>query len=388
MPHGTDYHKISNMAKKSTSQLLLRGLLLKPLSAAYGAVTSVRNKMFDCGILQQREFDIPIVVVGNIAVGGTGKTPHTEYLIDLLHTRFHIAVLSRGYNRRTKGFRIAGPDTSANEIGDEPYQIYQKFHSKGVIVGVCEDRCEGIDRLREIDPKITLIILDDAFQHRYVKPTASVVLTEYSRPVYNDSMLPAGRLRENIGALHRADIVVVTKCPDNMKQLEYRLFVKNLGLYPYQKLFFSRYNYNDLKPLYPEDVTEIPSLSQLTDKNTIVALAGVANPRPFVQHLRKFRAKTRGLIFPDHHNFTRDDILALIGKIKTSPDPSRTIVVTTEKDAMRLKNFKGLPKSLRRRIFYIPISVQFLSNPASGGQPGGREFAETLMRIINNPGQQ
>lgn len=372
------------MPHKSASRALLRGLLLKPLGVAYGAVTAARNKMFDYGLLQQREFDIPVLVVGNIAVGGTGKTPHTEYLIELLRHDFRIGVLSRGYNRRTKGYRQAHPTSDAREIGDEPFQIYQKFAGKGIMVAVCEDRCEGIDRMRKADPALNLIILDDAFQHRYVKPTVSVVLTEYSRPVFNDSMLPAGRLRESIGALHRADVVVVTKCPDEMKQLEYRLFVKNLGLYPYQKLFFSRYAYGALTALYPDDVNRMPSLDDMTAADTIVALAGVANPLPFVRRLRKSGAKIRGLIFPDHHNFTRNDIFALIEKIKTSTDPARTIVVTTEKDAMRLRDFKGLPKSLRRRIFYLPVSVDFIPNVAAGGQPGGREFADTLIRLLRD----
>lgn len=368
--------------------MLVKNLLLRPLSLAYGVVTTLRNKMFDCGILEQRHFDIPILVVGNITVGGTGKTPHTEYLINLLSPHYHIGVLSRGYNRKTKGFRLADSQSDASQIGDEPFQIFQKFGNQDVLVAVCEDRCEGIDKMRAIDPKLNLIILDDAFQHRYVKPTVSVVLTEYSHPVYADSMLPAGRLRENIGALHRADIVVVTKCPDEMKQLEYRLFVKNLGLYPYQKLFFSRYAYGELTPLYPEDVTTTPNLRALSATDTIVALAGVANPRPFVNHLRKTGAHIRGLIFQDHHNFNRNDILALIEKIKSSANPSRAFVVTTEKDAMRLRDFKGLPKSLRRRIFYIPISVEFIPHQAAGGQPGESEFSATLLKMLGAPRQQ
>ena len=188
------------MSKKKRVNPILSTLLLKPLSLAYGAVTGTRNKMFDFGILAQREFDIPVLVVGNIAAGGTGKTPHTEYLVDLLRYRFNIAVLSRGYNRRTSGFILATPKSTAKDIGDEPYQIYRKF-GKDVTVAVCEDRCKGIDELRAIDPSINLVILDDAFQHRYVKPTVAIVLTEHSRPVFSDSVLPAVRLRESSGSL-------------------------------------------------------------------------------------------------------------------------------------------------------------------------------------------
>ncbi|MBE6305589.1 MAG: tetraacyldisaccharide 4'-kinase [Bacteroidales bacterium] len=376
------------MAKKSTTHTLIRTLLLKPLSYGYGLITFLRNKMFDYGVLEQRTFDIPVVVVGNIAVGGTGKTPHTEYLIELLLSRYHIGVLSRGYNRRTKGFRLATPESNATEIGDEPYQIYRKFGSKGVTVAVCEDRCYGIDKLREIDPSISLILLDDAFQHRYVKPTVSIVLTEYSRPVFNDSMLPAGHLRESISALHRADIVIVTKCPDPMKQLEYRLFDKNLELYPYQQLYFSKYTYGDLTPLYPDLTTSKPDLTKMTEDDTIVVLAGIAHPRPFIKEIRKSKAKVKGLIFNDHHNFTKKDIADLIQKIKTSSNPAKAIVVTTEKDAMRLLNLPGLPKSLKRRIYYIPIKVKLIPNLASTNQAASREFADSLIKSLTQGQQQ
>lgn len=376
------------MASKASTNIFVRTLLLKPLSFGYGLITSFRNKMFDCGVLAQREFDIPVVVVGNIAVGGTGKTPHTEYLIELLRTRYRIGVLSRGYNRRTKGFRLATEASNAHEIGDEPYQIYRKFGSKGVTVAVCEDRCRGIDKMREQNPSINLIILDDAFQHRYVKPTVSVILTEHSRPVFNDSMLPAGRLREGIGSLHRADIVIVTKCPDPMKQLEYRLFDKHLGLYPYQHLYFSKYAYGELTPLYPDYASIRPGLDTMTESDTIILLAGIANPKPFIKEVRKSRAKVKGLIFNDHHNFSKNDIIELIKKIKTSSNPAKTIVVTTEKDAMRLRNMPGLPKSLMRRIFYLPVTVKFLPNLASPNQAASREFADTLLKMLSTGRQQ
>lgn len=375
------------MAKQTTTYKLTKALLLKPLSLAYGLITATRNKLFDIGILEQRKFDIPIIVVGNIAVGGTGKTPHTEYLIQLLKSKYHIGVLSRGYNRKTKGFHLATPESNALEIGDEPYQIFKKYGNNGVTVAVCEDRCRGIDRMREIDPSINLIILDDAFQHRYVKPTVSIVLTEHSRPVFNDCMLPAGHLRESLASLHRADIVIVTKCPDPMKQIEYRLFDKHLELYPYQHLFFSKYTYGELKPLYPDYHTEIPCLESLTEQHTIIVLAGIANPKPFIKNLRKSKAKIRGLIYDDHHNFAKNDILDLIQKIKTSTDPSKTIIVTTEKDAMRLRNIPTMPKSIMRRIFYLPIEVTFIHNLASTNQASSNEFAETLTKLLQQPNQ-
>jgi len=366
----------------------MKGLLLKPLSVVYGAVTSARNKMFELGVLEQREFDIPVLVVGNIAVGGTGKTPHVEFLVELLHQKYRVGVLARGYNRRTKGFRQATDQSDAREIGDEPYQIYRKFGPRGVMVAVCEDRCKGIDRMREIDPKLNLIILDDAFQHRYVKPTVSIVLTEHSRPVFDDEMMPAGHLREHAGALRRADIVVVSKCPDDMKQIDYRIFTKNMKLYPYQQLFFSRYAYGELTPLFPEEAKSRPAIDGMSEKDTIIVVAGIANPGPFVKRLKQSSAKVRGLIFSDHHNFKRDDIAAIINKIKSSADPKRTIVVTTEKDAMRLRDFPGLPPALKRRIFYLPISVKFISAETAAGRNGTREFSEAVVSLLRRGGQQ
>ncbi|MDE6534921.1 MAG: tetraacyldisaccharide 4'-kinase [Muribaculaceae bacterium] len=367
---------------KSTSQKILSGLLLKPLSLVYGAVTSTRNKMFDFGILTQRKFDIPVLVVGNISVGGTGKTPHTEYLIRLLSGRYKVGVLSRGYNRKTSGFILADDKANAATIGDESYQIYRKFGHQGVMVAVCEDRCEGIDHMREIDPTLNLIILDDAFQHRYVKPKVSVVLTEYSRPVYSDSMLPAGRLRENKGALHRADIVVVTKCPSDMKQLEYRLFVKNLRLYPYQKLYFSKYIYEDIHPVFPDFADGFRSISMLDSSDYVIALAGIAHPTEFIKHIKSTGAKVSSMIFADHHNYSRNDMADLVAKIKSSPNPKKTIVITTEKDAMRLKGLSGLPKGLKTRLYYLPITVKLIPNVAESNV-GAEDFSETISALID-----
>ena len=201
-------------------------------------------------------------------------------------------------------------------------------------------------------------------------------------------MLPAGHLRESISALHRADIVIVTKCPDPMKQLEYRLFDKNLELYPYQQLYFSKYTYGDLTPLYPDLTTSKPDLTKMTEDDTIVVLAGIAHPRPFIKEIRKSKAKVKGLIFNDHHNFTKKDIADLIQKIKTSSNPAKAIVVTTEKDAMRLLNFPGLPKSLKRRIYYIPIKVKLIPNLASTNQAASREFADSLIKSLTQGQQQ
>lgn len=349
-------------------------VVLWPLSRIYGAVVAVRNRLFDWNILKQHEFDVPVIVVGNIAVGGTGKTPHTEYIIDLLRYNYRIGVLSRGYKRATKGFVLATKRSTPSDIGDEPYQIYQKY-AKDVVVAVCEDRCEGIDKLLEIDSNIDLILLDDAFQHRYVKPRASVVLTEFKRPVYNDDLLPLGHLRESPRALNRADIVVVTKCPDSAKPMDLRIINKNLNLFPYQKLFFSRYNYGNLVSVFPDDVTYIPYLEWLTDVDSILVVTGVANPRPFIRYLKRFNFRVKVKHFPDHHNFTRKDLQAIEEKFEAMPG-ERKYIVTTEKDAVRIANNPYFPHHLKSLTFYLPIRVDFL--PQSG-----TSFDDELRQLIS-----
>ena len=216
--------------------------VLWPISKLYEFGVTCRNRLFDWGILKQEEFNVPIVVIGNIAVGGTGKTPHTEYIIKELQSRYNIAILSRGYKRKTKGFVIATKDSTPNQIGDEPYQMYSKFNGS-IPVAVCENRRVGIAKLLDINKDINLILLDDAFQHRYVKPSVAILLTEYSRPLFEDEMLPLGNLREPIVALNRADMVVVTKCPENIKPMETRIFNNKLKAFPYQHLSFSKFNY-------------------------------------------------------------------------------------------------------------------------------------------------
>ncbi len=334
-------------------------VLLWPLSRIYGAVVAVRNYLFDWHILKQQEFDVPIIVVGNIAIGGTGKTPHTEYIIEAMRYSYRIGVLSRGYKRKTKGFVLASRSSTPSDIGDEPFQIYRKY-TPDIKVAVCENRCEGIQRLLEIDHNINLIVLDDAFQHRYVKPTASIVLTEFKRPVYNDALLPLGRLRESPRALNRADIIVVTKCPDEVKPMDLRIITKNLNLFPYQKLFFSKYVYGNLVPVFPDETNYIPYIDWLTASDSILVISGVANPRPFVRFLKRYKSKVRVMHFPDHHNFTRKDIMMIHEKFEALSGEQKYII-TTEKDSVRLACNPYYPHLLKSRTFYLPIKVEFMT---------------------------
>lgn len=331
--------------------------MLLPLSKIYGFAVGVRNLMFKWHILKQREFPLPVVVVGNISAGGTGKTPHTEYVIDLLRYKYHIGMLSRGYKRKTKGFVLATSRSTPLDIGDEPYQIYQKF-GRDISVAVCEDRCIGIEELLRLDPRINLIVLDDAFQHRYVKPTVSIVLTEFNNPVFFDKLLPLGRLREPAKAIYRADMVVVTKCPPQLKAIEYRIFKNNLKLFPYQKLFFSRFNYTSLRPLFPDIRKDAPHMSWLGQDDTVLVLSGIANPKPLVRYLKGFKASIKVKVFPDHHNFNRKDLDAITKRFNEL-EGKQKIIVTTEKDAVRLINNPYFPHQLKPHIFYQPVDVTF-----------------------------
>ena len=331
--------------------------MLLPLSKIYGFAVGVRNLMFKWHILKQREFPVPVVVVGNISAGGTGKTPHTEYVIDLLRYKYHIGMLSRGYKRKTKGFVLATSRSTPLDIGDEPYQIYQKY-GRDITVAVCEDRCTGIEELLRLDPRINLIVLVDAFQHRYVKPTVSIVLTEFNNPVFFDKLLPLGRLREPAKAIYRADMVVVTKCPAQLKAIEYRIFKNNLKLFPFQKLFFSRFNYASLRPLFPDIRKDAPHMSWLGPDDAVLVLSGIANPRPLVRYLKGFKANVKVKVFPDHHNFNRKDLDA-IAKRFNELEGKQKIIVTTEKDAVRLINNPYFPHQLKPHIFYQPIDVTF-----------------------------
>ncbi len=332
--------------------------LLTPLSWLYGAVTGVRNWLFDQGFLKEMEYDIPIVSVGNITVGGTGKTPHVEYIISHLATDYKIAVLSRGYKRKTKGFVLANSHSTPEMIGDEPFQIYQKF---GMLaqVAVCENRRKGIEELQRLFPDLQLIVLDDAFQHRWVKPKVSILLMDYNRPVYEDKLLPLGRLRESKVQVNRADMVIVTKCPEETQPIDFRIKKKDLNLLPYQKLCFSRYEYGRLKPVFPEDSPYNASLQQLTDKDGVLLLTGIAHPRYFVRHFRRFPFKVKVDHYPDHHDFTRDDIERIVRKFKNVPG-ARKIIVTTEKDAVRLMHNPYFPQGLKPFTFYLPVTVKMV----------------------------
>lgn len=359
-----------------STQTILRKLILYPVSKLYGFGVGVRNKMFDWGVLKQREFDIPVISVGNLAVGGTGKTPHTEFIARLLSDRFNIGILSRGYKRHTKGFVLATPHSTPRDIGDEAYQVYHKFNRR-LMVAVCEKRVDGIEKMREINPDLDLIILDDGFQHRYVKPRVSILLTEYHRPYYDDEMLPYGRLRESAKAVGRADILIVTKCPRDVKALDYRLRRKDIDPIPDQDLFFSRFRYETPRPVFPSSVRHgnIPSLDSLDRDYTVLALCSIGNPRPFVRYIKSFDARVKVNVFPDHHEYTRKDMELLTNRFETMPK-GRRFIFTTEKDAVRIVNNPYFPHALKPYIFFIPVNVEF-------DEVSDSDVRDSLLKFIN-----
>lgn len=335
--------------------------VLTPISWIYGAIMWVRNRLFNMGILPQVEFDVPVIGVGNITVGGTGKTPHTEYIVGQLCGTHKVAVLSRGYKRKTKGFIIANSKSTPETIGDEPWQIYHKF-GKLIKVAVCENRKKGISELLKHYPDLELIILDDSFQHRWVKPKISILLMEYDRPVYNDHLLPLGRLRESAHEINRADKVIVTKCPDSLSPIDFRLVTKHLDLMTYQKIYFSRYTYGELLPVFPDEAMFKANLSTLTEKDSIFLLTGIAHPRYFVRHFKSYACNKKVEHFPDHHDFSRSDINRIERKFRAMQG-ERKLIITTEKDAVRLVHNPYFPQELKPFVFYQPVNVQMLSGP-------------------------
>ena len=326
---------------------------LLPLSWVYGLVVKARNLMFDIGILKSRSFQVPVISVGNLTVGGTGKTPHVEYLIELLHKKFKVAVLSRGYKRKNSGYLVADEHTTVHNIGDEPFQMKQKF--KDITVAVDKKRCHGIDQLTESDKHLDVILLDDAFQHRYVKPGVNILLVDYHRLIIYDKLLPAGRLREPLTGKNRADIVIVTKCPKDLKPMEYRVITKAMDLFPYQQLYFTTIEYKPLQAIFGNKQR---SLDTLASNENVLLLSGIASPKQILHDLKPITQNVTSITFGDHHQFKQKDIERINQTFAKLPVPK--LVITTEKDAVRLNAVNGLSDEVKNNIYVLPIEIQFM----------------------------
>lgn len=339
--------------------MMLR-ILLFPFAFLYHLVTWARNRMYDAGLKPSASFEIPVISIGNLSVGGTGKTPMVEYVIQLLGKDFSMGTLSRGYKRTTKGFRIASASDNALTIGDEPYQFYKK-HRREIVVAVGEDRAMAIPALLQ-DHDLDVVVLDDAFQHRKVRPSFNMLLTDFNRPFFTDFILPSGRLRESRSGAKRADAVVVTKCPATLSAEKQADIVRVIERYTPNPVFFTTIGYGDPIP-FGETTGTIT--------NEIILLSGIADPTTLVAYARQHFNVLDHLRFADHYQYKTRDIKKLREKLTGSNPVS---LLTTEKDMVKLEadEFKkyiiGLP------LFYLPISVGFLKS--------GQEFDEMLRRHV------
>lgn len=337
-----------------------KNILLYPFSAIYGFITATRNFLYNTGILKSIEFRIPVICVGNITVGGTGKTPHTEYLIGLLHEHFKIAVLSRGYKRKSRGFIVAEKTSTVRDIGDEPKQISMKF--PGVLVVADRNRVDGVREIMETWPQTEAVILDDGFQHRKIKPGFTILLTDYSRLMINDHMLPYGNLREHVDNKSRADIIIVSKSPENISPMQRRIIVKDVGKAPYQHLYFTSLSYKTPLPVFEDTNVKNtdPDMSVLHEGG-VVLVTGIANSEPLKEHLQKTFTEINHISFPDHYNFREADIKKVQAAYNELKTPVK-YVFTTEKDAVRLREFTNIAEPLKSAVYYIPIGINFLND--------------------------
>lgn len=326
--------------------------VLFPISFLYGIVIHIRNFLFDKQILHSSSFKVPTICIGNIAVGGTGKTPMAEFIIRHLKNDYKIILLSRGYKRMTKGFIVADSNSTAEDIGDEPLQIYKKFPDIKVIV--CEKRADALAIIeKEADSK-TLVILDDAFQHRAVTTDQNIVLTDYSHIYYKDFFLPVGSLRDQRSSMQRATQIIVTKCPENLSEKERHTILKNINYHPNIPVHFSTMQYGKIYNAFTQNLY-LPE-----KKDTIIALTGIARPQPFIQYLRQYSENIQTEIFPDHHAFTEKDIQSLIDKYLALRKNSNTFIVTTEKDAVRLEKYKSIFQKSHVDFFILPLENSIL----------------------------
>jgi tetraacyldisaccharide 4'-kinase len=326
----------------------IKAILFLPLSLVYGFIIVSRNKLFDWHILRGKKFSVPVISVGNLSMGGAGKTPQVEYLIRLLKEHKRVAVLSRGYKRKTRGFVEATPQSSYLDIGDEPMQYVTKYPD--IIVAVCEKRAKGIAKLLAKETPPEVIILDDAFQHRYVKPSLNILLTDYFDLYVDDFIFPSGKLREYKSGVKRADVVIVTKTDPVLPPIEREFIMKKLQIK--QKTYFSYIKY--LKPISIHN----PEVTLPDRVTTIFMIVGIANPYPFEKYLNDYCIDLQSFIFKDHHRYTKKEIQAIIEEFNNHLSKTK-FIVTTEKDAQRFKiePFRSLLAKLP--VYYVPIQVAF-----------------------------
>ncbi|WP_332025741.1 tetraacyldisaccharide 4'-kinase [Kaistella sp.] len=335
---------------------------LYPFSLGYHFVTSIRNLMYDWGISKSTKFKTPIINVGNLSVGGSGKSPMVMYLAEFLSKNYRTGVLSRGYGRLTKGYGITNYDSNYKTVGDEAMQLFERFKNRFVI-GVSEERVPGAKKMID-DMDLDVLILDDAYQHRKIKPGFSILMTDYNDPYFKDFLLPAGDLRESRSGASRSQIIMVSKCPEDLTDEKKQYFISRIKPQHYQKVFFSSIGYDE--NIYSKD-------KMLPDNNLsyydILLITGIANPKPLISHLAKFSQRVKHLKFKDHHNFSDQDIKNIVAEYKKLGEYK--IILTTEKDYVRLKTFDYL----RDLVYYWPINVNIDKR---------EDFDRTVLAYVDN----
>ncbi|MCD7710370.1 MAG: tetraacyldisaccharide 4'-kinase [Porphyromonadaceae bacterium] len=359
--------------------------ILAPFAWLYGMIIWIRNRLYDWHILPSESFDIPVISVGNITVGGTGKTPHVEYLIRMLsEASYRIAVLSRGYGRHTRGFHEVKMTSTAREVGDEPLQIKHKFPD--ITVAVDANRRRGIRKL-EAMRGIDIVLLDDAYQHRSVIPAVSILLTNYERMIYKDKIMPMGRLRESIDEKHRAHMVIVTKCPKDLRPIDYRILGKYLCLFPYQNLFYTGLQYDELQPVFVTENVERISLERFCNEpGEVLIVTGISSPQQLTEHIGEYTFRTRLWEFGDHHEFSEHDLERIEEWVTYATEAGeKGYVLITEKDAARLINNPAVSPILRRHLYYLPLHIHFLLDQK---ETFDKQLKEAITRFRCNVSQK
>ncbi len=327
-------------------------ILLSPFSLLYGMVVSARNMLYESGLLKSTSFSLPIISVGNLSVGGAGKTPHVEYLVKLLGPYLLLGILSRGYKRKTKGFRIVATNDNVLAVGDEPLQYKRKY--PGLTVAVSESRALGIPQILKKHPYIRTILLDDAFQHRSVNPNVNILLTDYNHPYSRDFLLPAGRLREWRSSAERADIIIVSKCPFSSTDIDKTRIEDELNIGDHQQIFYTYYRYGQAYDLLNPKLRILPDNSR-----NVILLSAIANTKYLNQYLDSFNLRVKPMEYEDHHIYGKRDMENLVKVFENFGDPHDTIILTTEKDAMRLDMHRNYIIRQELPIFVLPIEVEF-----------------------------
>lgn len=327
----------------------MKRVFLKIASLFYGAAIKLRHLLFDINILHSERFDIPIICVGNITVGGTGKTPTVEMLVEHYSEENNVVVLSRGYGRTTKGYRVVQADDTYRNVGDEPLQIKRKFPH--ITVVVCEKRAFAVHRIKEEFPDTDIIIMDDGFQHRYVDPLINIIIVDANRPVERDHLLPYGQLRDTTDSLDRAHYFIVTKCPENMKPIDMRVMRKVLVQKPSQEIFFSR-----MQPAHPCPVFAGVEAT-VAHGASVIAMSGIGDNEAYNRGLAQRYKVVETLDLDDHHSYRMSDLKHIKQLLAKHPE---AIIMTTEKDAVKLAYSNAIPEDLRHKMFYEKIELRFV----------------------------